>query len=207
MLVLLDILAEYFLTFPGIRIIITSFAKGGNKYGMTKKQGVLTRLDILRMQDNQPPLIADAVDLDEQIQPNGIDLTVREVAYFSSRGKITGSNQGRELSALTRLEFGVDGGLDLLPGPYLVTFNEVVALPDYVMALGRPRSSLNRCGVSMHSAVWDAGYSGRSQSLLVVYNPHGFRLQRNARVMQLVFFYTSGGVDKGYSGKYQNENL
>ena len=173
---------------------------------MTKKQGVLTRGDILRMQDNQPPLVADAVDLDEQLQPNGIDLTVREVAYFSSRGRLSGSNRGRELSALTRLEFGVDGSLDLMPGPYLVTFNEVVTLPDYVMALGRPRSSLNRCGVSMHSAVWDAGYSGRSQSLLVVYNPHGFRLHRNARIMQLVFFYTSGAVDKGYVGQYQNEN-
>jgi len=174
---------------------------------MTNKQGVLTRVDILRMQDNQPPLIADAVDLTEQIQPNGIDLTVREVAFFSSRGKLSISNRGRELSTLTRLEFGIDGGLDLLPGPYLVTFNEVVTLPDNIMALGRPRSSLNRCGVSMHSAVWDAGYSGRSQSMLVVYNPQGFRLHRNARIMQLVFFYTSGAVDKGYSGKYQNENL
>jgi len=174
---------------------------------MTNKQGVLTRLDILQMQNRQPPLIADAVDLDEQLQPNGIDLTVREVAFFSSSGKISASNLGRELSALTRLDFGVDGGLDLLPGPYLITFNEVVTLPDCIMALGRPRSSLNRCGVSMHSAVWDAGYSGRSQSLLVVYNPHGFRLQKNARLMQLVFFYTTGGVDKGYSGKYQNENL
>ena len=173
---------------------------------MMKKQGVLTRADILRMQDNQPPLVADAVDLDEQLQPNGIDLTVREVACFSSRGRLSESNRGRELSALTRLEFGVDGSLDLLPGPYLVTFNEVVTLPDYVMALGRPRSSLNRCGVSMHSAVWDAGYSGRSQSLLVVYNPHGFRLHRNARVMQLVFFYTSVAVNKGYVGQYQNEN-
>jgi len=174
---------------------------------MMNKQGVLTRLDILQMQENKPPLIAGAVDLDEQIQPNGIDLTVRDVSYFSSRGKIAASNRGRELSTLTKLEFGVDGGLDLLPGPYLITFNEVVTLPDNVMALGRPRSSLNRCGVSMHSAVWDAGYSGRSQSLLIVYNPEGFRLQKNARVMQLVFFYTSAGVDKGYSGKYQNENL
>jgi dUTP pyrophosphatase len=171
-----------------------------------KKQGVLTRVDILQMQDHQPPLVADAVDLDEQIQPNGIDLTVREVACFSSPGRLAQSNRGRELSALTRLEFGLDGGLDLLPGPYLVTFNEVVTLPHDVMALGRSRSSLNRCGVSMHSAVWDAGYSGRSQSLLVVYNPHGFRLHRNARVMQLVFFYTSGTVDKGYSGRYQDEN-
>lgn len=173
---------------------------------MINNQGVLTRVDILRMQDHKPPLIAYAVDLDEQIQPNGIDLTVGEVATFSSPGRLSQSNLGRELSALARLEFGVDGGLDLLPGPYLVTFNEVVTLPDDVMALGRPRSSLNRCGVSMHSAVWDAGYSGRSQSLLVVYNPHGFRLHRNARVMQLVFFYTSGAVDKGYSGRYQNEN-
>ena len=173
---------------------------------MTKKQGVLTRGDILGMQDNRPPLIEGAIDLDEQVQPNGIDLTVREVACFSSPGRISQSNLGRELSALARLEFDGDGGLDLLPGPYIVTFNEVVTLPDYVMALGRPRSSLNRCGVSMHSAVWDAGYSGRSQSLLVVYNPHRFRLHRNARILQLVFFYTSGAVDRGYSGRYQDEN-
>jgi dUTP pyrophosphatase len=59
----------------------------------------------------------------------------------------------------------------------------------------------------MHSAVWDAGYSGRSQSMLVVYNPHGFRLHKNARVMQLVFFHTTRAVDQGYSGKYQNENI
>jgi dUTP pyrophosphatase len=174
---------------------------------MMKNQGVLTRQDILQLQDKKPPLIAEAVDLAEQIQPNGIDLTVREVAYFTSRGKIAASNRGRELSTLAKLEFGIDGGLDLLPGPYLITFNEIVTLPDNIMALGRPRSSLNRCGVSMHSAVWDAGYSGRSQSLLIVYNPDGFRLQKNARVMQLVFFYTSAGVDTGYSGKYQNENL
>jgi deoxycytidine triphosphate deaminase len=76
---------------------------------MMNKQGVLTRLDILHMQENKPPLIAGAVDLEEQIQPNGIDLTVRDVSYFSSRGKITASNRGRELSTLTRLEFGVDG--------------------------------------------------------------------------------------------------
>jgi len=75
------------------------------------------------------------------------------------------------------------------------------------MALARPRSSLNRCGVSIHSAVWDAGYTGRSQSMLVVYNTHGFRLHKNARVMQLVFLYTTRSVEKGYSGKYQLENI
>ena len=74
------------------------------------------------------------------------------------------------------------------------------------MALGRPRSSLLRCGVTVNTAVWDAGYSGRSQSLLVVYNPLGFRLQKDARVVQLVFFRLTGET-KGYQGKYQGENL
>ena len=174
---------------------------------MIKKPGVLTREDILELLELRPPLIAAAVNLEEQLQPNGIDLTVREISSFSSRGNLTETNEGRELSRTSAVMFDARGGADLLPGAYLLTFNEVVSLPANVMALGRPRSSLNRCGVSMHSAVWDAGYSGRSQSMLVVYNPHGFRLHRNARVMQLVFFHTARAVDKGYSGKYQNENI
>jgi dUTP pyrophosphatase len=76
-----------------------------------------------------------------------------------------------------------------------------------VMALARPRSSLNRCGVSIHSAVWDAGYSGRSQSLLVVYNIHGFRLYRDARILQLVFFRLTGASKRSYNGRFQGENI
>jgi dUTP pyrophosphatase len=94
-----------------------------------------------------------------------------------------------------------------LPGCYLVTYNEVVNLPKNIMALATPRSSLLRCGVSIHSAVWDAGYSGRSQSLMVVYNPQGFRLYRNARIVQMVFFFLSREVPQGYQGVFQGENI
>ena len=100
----------------------------------------------------------------------------------------------------------IEDYLDLAPGPYVITFNEVVHLPNNVMALARPRSSLLRCGVTVENAVWDAGYSGRSQALLVVHNPAGFRLERNARVAQLVFFYLSSTTE-GYQGVYQGENL
>jgi dUTP pyrophosphatase len=79
-------------------------------------------------------------------------------------------------------------------------------MPSDIMALGRPRSSLLRCGVDIGTAVWDAGYSGRSQSLLTVHNPAGFRVQRNARVMQLVFFRLNTETP-GYNGKYQRENI
>jgi len=74
------------------------------------------------------------------------------------------------------------------------------------MALARPRSSLLRCGVTVNTAVWDAGYSGRSQSLMVVYNPQGFRVQRNARVVQLVFLRLTQETE-GYRGVYQEENI
>ncbi len=93
-----------------------------------------------------------------------------------------------------------------MPGAYIITYNEIVNLPTDVMALARPRSSLLRCGVTVDTAVWDAGYSGRSQSLMVVYHPRGFRLQRNARVVQLVFFRLTGATD-GYQGTYQKENM
>jgi dUTP pyrophosphatase len=174
---------------------------------MTEKQGVLTREDLLELINRKPPLISDFINLEEQLQPNGIDLTVREVAAFSSRGILTENNESRELSKVTPLAFDVHNGLDLQPGAYLVMFNEIVNLPGNIMALARPRSSLNRCGASIHSAVWDAGYSGRSQSLLAVYNPQGFKLYKNARIMQLVFVYTTRAVGQGYCGKFQLENI
>ena len=96
--------------------------------------------------------------------------------------------------------------IDLVPGAYIITYNEIIHLPNNVMALATPRSSLLRCGVTVNTAVWDAGYSGRSQSLMVVYNPQGFRLQRNARIVQIVFLQLTKETE-GYQGAYQGENI
>lgn len=167
----------------------------------------LGRETLQEMLSATPPLVADMVDAAAQLQPNGIDFTVRGVARFTSAGRIGQAADDRVLPVPEGpLEPSPAGYWELTPGPYLVTYNEVVSLPRDVMALGRPRSSLGRCGVSVHTAVWDAGYSGRSQSLLVVYHPAGFRLGRNARVMQLVFFRLDRPVGQGYAGAYQGEN-
>jgi dUTP pyrophosphatase len=169
--------------------------------------GVLSREDILKMIGGSPPLVENLCDVQQQIQPNGIDLTIKEVSLFSSPGSIGPGNEGRTLSGNSPLVFDGLDRMDLLPGCYLVTYNEVVNLPKNVMALALPRSSLLRCGVSIHNAVWDAGYSGRSQSLMVVYNTQGFRLYRNARIVQMVFFLLTREVSRGYHGMYQGENI
>jgi dUTP pyrophosphatase len=74
------------------------------------------------------------------------------------------------------------------------------------MALGRPRSSLCRCGVSLVTAVWDAGYRGRSTALLHVVNPAGFTVERDARLLQLVFFTLNAATEFGYAGVYHGEH-
>ena len=75
------------------------------------------------------------------------------------------------------------------------------------MALARPRSSLLRSGVAIHTAVWDAGYSGRSQALLTVHHPAGFRIRRDAPGRAVGILPLDADDPQGYTGRYRNENL
>ena len=167
---------------------------------------VLSKQDIQRLLQQEPPLIESYINLEEQLQPNGVDLTLREVALPQSSGRIAAKDSQRLVPSLSPLVFNGLGFIDLMAGAYIITYNEIVHIPKDVMALATPRSSLLRCGVMVNTAVWDAGYSGRSQSLMVVYNPQGFRLQRNARIVQLVFLQLTQET-QGYNGAYQRENI
>ncbi|MFQ6031076.1 MAG: deoxyuridine 5'-triphosphate nucleotidohydrolase, partial [Dehalococcoidia bacterium] len=125
---------------------------------------------------------------------------------FVSRGALGPAPGERTIARHEALSPPAGDTLELGPGPYLVTFNEVVAIPNHLMALGRPRSSLLRSGVAIHTAVWDPGYHGRSQALMVVYNPLGYRLAPGAPILQLVFFPLASPVAEGYRGIFQGEN-
>ena len=176
------------------------------RYNIEKMTVILSKQDIRRLLQQQPPLVESYVNLKEQVQPNGIDLTLRDVALLQSPGRITVNNAQRLVSDLAPLIFDGLDFINLMPGAYVITYNEIVHLPKNIMALARPRSSLLRCGATINTAVWDAGYSGRSQSLMVIYNPQGIRLQRNARIVQLVFLQLTQETE-GYQGIYQGENL
>ena len=167
---------------------------------------VLIDSDIRRLMEHDPPLVEGYIDLDTQLQTNGFELTLRDVSVILSAGRIAFDNRQRVISDVSPLAFDGLDAIELIPGTYLITYNEIVHLPKNIMALGRPRSSLLRCGVTIGTAVWDAGYEGRSQSLLVVYNSRGIRFEKNARITQLIFLELTGSSE-GYNGIYQGENI
>lgn len=146
-------------------------------------------------------LIKSYIDLDTQIQPNGFDCTLRSVYRIRGVGKIDFSNRERVIPEIEEMEFEEDW-IFLDGGVYRARLNEIIDLPKDVMAIGRPRSSVIRCGANVLTAVWDAGYRGRSEVGIVVYN--GLWLKRNARIIQLVFMKLSK-ESEGYTGTYQNE--
>ena len=141
-----------------------------------------------------------------QMQPCGIDMTLKEVHSLSDAGVIDFDNSKRKISASKKLEFDSEGKIHLSSGCYKIIYNEYVGVPLDACAFGFPRSSLLRCGADVRCAVWDPGYHGRSESLLVVNSQHGITLHKNAKVMQLVFARLESAAHKGYDGQYKGEN-
>ncbi|NOQ29095.1 MAG: deoxyuridine 5'-triphosphate nucleotidohydrolase [Methanosarcinales archaeon] len=169
---------------------------------------ILSKNEIDELMKLDPPLVEDMIDPDTQIQVNGCELTVDRIFSFAGAGTNTGAgaiafeNSERVLSECTELAFDDDGWIDLPAGSYKIVSREIVHIPKDAIAIARPRSSLLRCAVSVETAVWDAGYEGKSECLLIVFNEAGFRLKHGARVVQLLFMGLASETE-GYAGVYQ----
>lgn len=155
-------------------------------------------------------LIAGYIDIATQLTPNGFDLTVESVVAFEASGAIDFSNkersipEGRTLIPEKKDPQDKFGWWHLHPGTYKVKTNETVTLDLGLIAFAFPRSSLLRSGVFTQTGVWDAGFSGRSEFVMVVGNPRGVSVKQNARLVQLVFARMDE-TKEGYQGAYQNK--
>ena len=95
------------------------------------------------------------------------------------------------------------GWWNLKEGAYKIRTNETVNIPNDLTAISFPRTSLLRMGAFTQNGVWDAGFKGKSEFILVVENPNGIRLKQNARITQLIFERINK-TDKGYNGIYKS---
>ena len=143
---------------------------------------------------------------DSQFQPAGVDLTLKDAFVFESAGSIDFDNSERKLSEVKKLEFDAKGWLHLAKGAYKIVYNEAVKIPSDCIALAFPRSSLLRCGAFLQCAVWDPGYEGRSEALLIVRNEHGVTFKKGAKIGQMIFIRLAEDATSVYEGRYKGEN-
>ncbi len=143
---------------------------------------------------------------ESQYQPAGIDVTLKAVYSFKNAGKIDFDNKERKISDVEPIEFDSNNEVTLKSGAYKVIFSEYVKIPSDAAAFCFPRSSLLRCGVTLECAVWDPGYEGRSEALLIVSNEHGIILKKNAKIGQMVFVKLVEATKELYQGQYKGEN-
>jgi len=161
---------------------------------------------IITGKDAKETGIVEMCAWDGQFQPAGVDLSLESIYSFEGEGEIDGDNKKRRLPECKKIEFE-NSSIKLALGAYKIVFNEIVNVPEDVCAIARSRSSLLRMGAFVASAVWDPGYRGRSEALLVVQNPHGLIVHEKAKLAQIVFMRLEKKAHEKYSGQYQGENI
>jgi len=171
---------------------------------------MLNREEVRRLIEKNN-LISNYCDLDTQLTPNGFDLTAAKIFQFSQAGALDFSNQERKIpqsqELIAQKEKPEDkfGWWPLAPGIYKVVANEKVKLPLDLIGVAFTRSSLLRMGAFTQTGVWDAGFEGTSEFVLVVTNPLGMKLKQNARLVQLLFTKITE-TETGYNGIYQHKS-
>lgn len=120
-------------------------------------------------------VLTDLIDAAIQVQPCGIDVTLKTVSKYTGPGTLDFSNTLRNISTTERMPFHPsDTTSDQPPfvhlplGSYIMEFNETLHTPMDIMGHIYSRSSLWRSGGLIHGGVCDSGYSGAFGALLQV---------------------------------------
>jgi deoxycytidine triphosphate deaminase len=138
----------------------------------------------------------------EQKQPAGYDVTVANIQSFPEERFTLGIAKG-ENSALTQVPFNEGKYFDLEKGAYFVDLNEITTIPHDAIGILLPRSTLLRNGLDVRTALFDPGYSGQPKVMLVSYRRA--RIEKFARIGQLIILKSDAEFSQKYSGRYQGE--
>lgn len=131
----------------------------------------------------------------------GVDLSARNIYRLDTVGCVF--KERSIASQLSEYELGeysiasgdIRKGWMLQPGTYIIDLNEGCSFGTNDTGYIIMRSSLNRSGATIHSAVWDPGYTSRNNDKVLlmsvritVENPLGIFIEKDARVAQLIVF-------------------
>lgn len=140
----------------------------------------------------------------EGIQQQGVDVRVAEIREVYGVGTIPATGKTRAWPTRT-VEQSSPGCYYLEPGYYEVVLMEGCNIPNNIEMDYKTRSSLVRCGATIHSGQFDAGFKTEAMGCFMhVRLP--IIIHQGARIAQAVFNETYPVNDENlYDGQWQND--
>jgi dUTP pyrophosphatase len=160
-----------------------------------------------------PQTTSDAEPTNDQIQPNGVDLRIGELyrvsgnhAYFGEEEYVKPKRtkiQPEEEYAGRRQFYSIP------PGHYIVVYDEKIHIPEGHVGHVYPRSRLMRSGIQLTTALWDQGYEGVGEGMLIV--PKSIKnteIQVSTPIAQMTLREAESPEEfETYDGSHQGERL
>jgi len=136
----------------------------------------------------------------EEKNIGGAEVDLRVGKFYRIK---SGAMLGVDERELPEIEEVAEDWIEVQPSEYiLIETLEKVNMPSDIAAWMRHRSTLQRSGVGLLTALIDPGFKGTLTFGLRNFGAHPFKLQRGARVGQIIFQKMSG-TGKEYDGRYQ----
>jgi deoxycytidine triphosphate deaminase len=137
---------------------------------------------------------------EKRVQSTGVDLTVGEL--YKVKDKPTIADDDYYKGEREKVEPNDDGFYDLDRGKYIIVYNETIEIPDNHVGFVFPRSRLLRSKAHITTAMWDPGYRGKGEGLLIC---DDIKIKENCGVAKMSFI--EADPSGKYDGSHQEEKL
>lgn len=142
----------------------------------------------------------------ERINPEGagFDLRIGELYKILGRGFLgVAQRETPEMKLIAKHEEGKTTKVDLEPGTYYVLKTiESVNMPENLLAIMTPRSTLFRSGIYIFGGQTPPGYKGGLVMGIYNFRDTSFELEMGSRVVHIMFFRVEGESNL-YRGQWQ----
>lgn len=144
---------------------------------------------------------------ESRIQPNGVDIGIEKIE--SVIGMAVFDDGEYEKPAREERDTIESSGSDcycLTGGPYIVTYDVTVSIPEGYVGRMYPRSRLMRSGIHLTSALWDQGYTGQGEGLLKIPDEVNAVIAEDELIAQFCLI-EADQVESQYDGSHQLEGM
>ncbi|MDP2663839.1 MAG: hypothetical protein Q8P08_00055 [bacterium] len=134
----------------------------------------------------------------------GFDLRIGELYNLEGKGFLGIEERNTpDIKPLAKFEMGKNNKVQLQPKTYyLMKTVEKINLPENILALFTPRSTLYRSGVYIFGGQSAPGYQGELTMGIYNFRDEGFELEMGSRVLHIMFFEVKGKSNL-YRGQWQ----